>query len=327
MGDFSGYAIAPLDGSPIFYRVSAPPAAGAGGDVQPGGMPGDARSTAGGSSATVVLTDGVGCDGFVWRYLRTALGGRFRIIHWHHRGHGRSPRPRAGSRPTIADLAGDLAAVLDDTDTDTAVLAGHSMGVQVSLELYRQQPGRVRGLILMCGAPANPLRTFRGSDFLESVLPWARAVVSRVPGVFNTAARYILPTRLAMAVAARVEVNASLVEPRDFMPYLEGLSRIDVDLFLSLVAAAGAHSAEDVLARIQVPTLIVAGDRDGFTPPELSHRMSAAIPGAELLMIEQGSHTAPLERPEVVNAAVLRFLEERVLAAPRNTPAGGDARP
>jgi pimeloyl-ACP methyl ester carboxylesterase len=57
-----------------------------------------------------------------------------------------------------------------------------------------------------------------------------------------------------------------------------------------------------------VPTLIIAGDRDGFTPARLSERMRDEIPGAELLMIEGGSHTAPLERPHLVGDTVLAFL-------------------
>ncbi len=281
-----GYAIAPSDESPIFFEVLRT-----------------------GAGAPVVLCDGIGCDGYVWRYLIRDLSDRT-LVHFHYRGHGRTPAPRDPGRVAIADLADDLAAVLDDLEIERAVLAGHSMGVQVALEAYRRHRGRVSGLVLACGAPSHPLRTFRGAATLEEVLPLVQRWVQRLPRVVNRVSRSILPTRLAFEVAARMEINRELVDPDAFMPYLEGMARIDSRLFVAMLAEAGVHSADDLLADIAVPTLVVAGERDGFTPPELSQKMAAAIPGSTLLMIEAGSHTAPIERPEPVAEAVRALLDQ-----------------
>ncbi len=283
-----GYAVA-SDRSPLFYeywgqRSSEPP---------------------------VLLCDGIGCDGYVWRYLRTSLGPRFGL-HPHYRGHGRTAAPRDPTRVTIEDLADDVACVLDDALVDRAVLIGHSMGVQVALETYRRHPERVAGLVLVCGAPSHPLRTFRGSSVLEEVLPTIQRWVHRVPSVINRFTRLVLPTKLAFEVASRLEIRRELIDPADFMPYLEGMARLDARLFLAMLAAAGQHSAEDLLPAIAVPTLVVAGGRDGFTPPERSRAMAAAIPGSELLEIPNASHTAPIERPHLVDFTVRDFLSRRV---------------
>lgn len=290
------YAISPVDESPIFYEVLDPSPDGAG---SPGAV-------------AAVLTDGIGCDGYVWKYLRSPLRASRRVLHWHFRGHGRTPAPRDPDRIGIPDLADDLAQVLVDSETGQAVVFGHSMGVQVALETYRRHPDRVRALVLVCGSAENPLRTFRGQRSLEVVLPRVRRAVARAPSLFNQAARLMLPTRLAYRLAARLEVNAELMEMADFMPYLRGLSRIEVPFFLSMLAAAGEHSAVDMLPRIHVPVLVIAGERDGFTPPELSRVMAAAIPDAELCIIAGGSHTTPLERPDLVERTVRDFLARRV---------------
>jgi pimeloyl-ACP methyl ester carboxylesterase len=310
----TSYAISPADETPIFYEVSEPQARASA--VHAGSAAGaPAGGAASGAAATldaVALTDGIGCDGYVWKYLRRDLDHERRILHWHYRGHGRSPLPRDAHRVAIADLADDLAAVLDDSGTEQAVLFGHSMGVQVVLETYRRHPDRVSGLVLLCGSAANPLRTFRGQRTLEVVLPQVRRAVERAPRLINQAARMLLPTRLAFSLAARVEVNAELLQVSDFMPYLRGLSRIEMPFFLSMLAAAGEHSALDLLPDVAVPTLVVAGERDGFTPASLSRAMAEAIPGAELCEIAGGSHTAPLERPDLVGRAVQDFLARRV---------------
>ncbi|MCA9679287.1 MAG: alpha/beta fold hydrolase [Kofleriaceae bacterium] len=286
-----GYAISPADRSPVFFEHwEATPVA---------------------RRAPVVLCDGIGCDGYVWRHLLDDLADR-EVVHWHYRGHGRTPPPRDPARVAIADLADDLVAVLDEVGVRRAVLAGHSMGVQVALEALRRHPTRVRGLILACGAPSHPLRTFHGAAVLEEILPRIQKLVARAPSLLNRISRAVLPTRLAFEIATRLEINRELVDPDDFMPYLEGMARMDVRLFTTMLGEAGRHSADDLLPQIEVPTLVIAGGRDGFTPPARSHEMADRIPGADLLLIEEGSHTAPIERPELVGPAVTRFLHERV---------------
>ncbi|MBX3162722.1 MAG: alpha/beta hydrolase [Deltaproteobacteria bacterium] len=259
----------------------------------------------------MLLCDGIGCDGYVWRYLRADLGARFGL-HPHYRGHGRTAPPRDPQRVNIEDLADDVACVLDDALVERAVLIGHSMGVQVALETYRRHPERVAGLVLVCGAPSHPLRTFRGSAVLEELLPTIQRWIHRVPGVINRVTRAVLPTRIAYEIASRLEIRRELVEPADFMPYLEGMARVDARLFVAMLSAAGAHSADELLATIATPTLVVAGGRDGFTPPERSRAMAATIPGAELLEIPNASHTAPIERPNLVNQTVREFLTRRI---------------
>lgn len=279
-----GYAVSE-DGTPVFYESWG------------------ARD----AELPVLLCDGIGCDGYVWRYLRDDLADRAGL-HLHYRGHGRTPAPRDASRITVEDLADDVACVLDDALVERAVLVGHSMGVQVALEAYRRHAARVAGLVLVCGAPSHPLRTFRGAAQLEHLLPTIQKWIQRVPGVVNRATRWLLPTRLSYEIAARLEIRRELVEPADFMPYLEGMARIDARLFVAMLAAAGHHSADELLPAIAVPTLVIAGGRDGFTPPERSREMAEAIPGAELLELPHASHTAPIEQPRMVGDAIRSFL-------------------
>jgi len=284
-----GYAVAPSDGSPLFYESWGER----------------------GRTTPILLCDGIGCDGYVWRYVRHDVTDRF-ALHPHYRGHGRTAPPRDPARVAIEDLADDVACVLDDALVDRAVLAGHSMGVQVALETYRRHIDRVAGLILICGAPSHPLKTFRGSATLEEWLPTIQKWIRRAPGVINRVTRAMLPTRLAYEVASRLEIRRELIEPSDFMPYLEGMARVDVRLFTTMLAAAGQHSADDLLPNVAVPTLVIAGERDGFTPPERSRAIAAAIPQAELLEVPNASHTAPIEHPHLVNFTIRDFLARRI---------------
>jgi pimeloyl-ACP methyl ester carboxylesterase len=260
----------------------------------------------------VVFCDGIGCDGYVWKYLERALSAGHRVVHWHYRGHGRTPVPRDRRQIDIVDLADDLSAVMDAAlgDGSPAILAGHSMGVQVCLEAFRRHKPRVSGLVLLCGSYGTPLRTFKGKRTLEQVLPYVKFLVNRIPGVVANVWRRVLPTELAFQIATQFEINGELIKREDFFPYLEHMAQVDVRLFLDMLAAAGRHSAREILSHTDVPTLIVSGDRDGFTPAELSREMHRLIAGSELFVVDGGTHTAPIERPAEVTERIAEFLRK-----------------
>ncbi|MBM4356528.1 MAG: alpha/beta hydrolase [Deltaproteobacteria bacterium] len=265
-----------------------------------------------GARATVVLCDGIACDGFIWRYLENDLADLASIVHWNYRGHGRSGTPDDPTRVGMDALAGDLDAIRRATAPEGAVLVGHSLGCQVVLESYRSRPEGVAGIVLICGAPGRVTHSFKGSDALARALPKLLERVERHP-VLARAVWANLPPGAATKVAlATGEVDAG-VNPDDLLPYMEHVTSLDVALFLRMLAAAGEVTAEDVLPQIRVPTLIVAGELDSFTPPHLARSMASAIPGAELMLVEGGTHVVPIERREAVRARVTAFLEERLL--------------
>ncbi len=301
------FAVSRMDGTPIYYDIVEPLL----------GLDDGVQS----DHPTVVMSDGIGCDGYVWKHLRRALARSYRLIHWHYPGHGRSPKPKDPQRLSIAGLASDLCCVLDDAGVSAAIACGHSMGVQVTLEAYRRSPERISAQILACGSPENPLKTFRGTDLFESFLPTVTSLVERTPWLFNRISRKLLPTRLAYEIATLLEANEALLDQNDFMPYLEGMARVDIRLFLAMLRGARAHSAVDLLPSVRIPTLIIGGTYDTFTPPALSARMHSSIPDSELFMVENGTHTAPIERPDEVNRAVLDFLRRRVAVADPATTA------
>jgi len=260
----------------------------------------------------LLLTDGIGCAGYVWRRLAPALARERRVLHWNYRGHGASEPPRDPARATIGDCVSDLLAVLDAAGEERAVLAGHSMGVQVALEAHRRAPERVAGLVLLCGAPGRLLDTFHDSTVLRAALPWARLVLDRWPAVTRAGFRALVTADVAVDYALAFEVNRALLHREDLVPYFRDLSRVDPGLFVHLLSSAAEHDATDHLPEIQVPTLVVAGDRDSFTPMHLSVKMHEAIRGSELLVLPGGTHVAPLEHPELVETRLRSFLASRL---------------
>jgi pimeloyl-ACP methyl ester carboxylesterase len=261
---------------------------------------------------TVLFCDGVLCDGFIWKYLWGDLASVGPVAHWHYRGHGRSGAPADPERTEVEDFAGDLDRVRRHLGDPPVVLVGHSFGVQVALEGYRLRPDLVAGLVLCCGAPGKVTETFHGTNVLAQWLPKVMKWVTEYPEL----ARAIwtrVPTDLSLKISYLTgEVDKSNMRREDLVPYLKHMTTVDFGLFVRILRSAGEHSAEDLLPQIGAPSLIVAAERDTFTPPDLALKMSQAILGGELLVLKNGSHAGVIEQPDLMRTRVVQFLRDRV---------------
>jgi pimeloyl-ACP methyl ester carboxylesterase len=261
----------------------------------------------------VFLCDGIGCDGFVWKHLSHKFAESFNVTHWHYRGHGRSAPPKDAERITVADHADDLQAIrLAEGNPKRAILVGHSMGVQVALETYRRHPDNIAALVLLCGSYGRVTQTVRGMPILEYVLPSLMRVVEKHPDVVRAIWSRV-PHEMALRVALKMgDLDPENVKMEDVLPYMQHMSLVDIGMFLRMLGKLGEHTAEDMLETIQVPTLVVASERDTFTPAWLSSGMAKAIPHSTYDLIPGGSHAAPVEQPERVWSAIAEFLQARV---------------
>src|SRR5438876_1557916 len=163
-------------------------------------------SVVGQGGPTLVCCDGIGCDGFAWKYLVRDFAATHRIVRWHYRGHGRSGVPKDRTRVGFDDLSSDLQAVLGATGTQEAVLLGHSMGVQVALEYNRRHPEQVLGLALICGSHGLPLDTFHDSRMLKTVFPALIAAAGRWPDATDFLWQLVVGGEWAYQLATHLEV-------------------------------------------------------------------------------------------------------------------------
>ncbi len=280
-----------------------------------------------GDGPAVLLNDGIGCDGFAWKYLQPHLAADHRVVHWHYRAHGRSGLPVDSGRIDVPAHARDMLSVLDALEIESAALIGHSMGTQVALEAYRLAPERVRAMVLLCGSYGKVTATFHGSDMLKQVLPAILEAVERRKGLARALWGRI-PAKVAFHIARlSKEVDALSIREEDFRPYMEHVSAMDPSIFLRMLRFAGEHTAEDLLERVQAPTLVISAERDTFTPSVLAQHMAEVIPNAELFMLRGASHAAPIEQPVAIQLRIDKFFRERLEGEPSAEDDSDDAEP
>ncbi|MCT2582407.1 bifunctional 3-oxoadipate enol-lactonase/4-carboxymuconolactone decarboxylase PcaDC [Actinophytocola gossypii] len=233
----------------------------------------------------VVLSGALGTDLTMWDQQVDALvGAGFRVVRYDHRGHGRSPAPPGPY--TLAELAGDLVALLDRLGIARVSYVGLSLGGMVGMWLAAHEPARVERLVLCCtsarlGPPDMWLDRARAAR--ESGMePLADAAVGRwlTPG-----ADAGLAARLRRMVAATPA---------------EG--------YASCCDAIRTMTVEDDLGSVRVPTLVIAGAEDRATPPEHARRIVEAVPGARLAVVEGAAHLGNTERPAEFTELILAHL-------------------
>ncbi|MBK8408120.1 MAG: alpha/beta hydrolase [Sandaracinaceae bacterium] len=251
------------------------------------------RAGVGTAGIPLVLNDGIGCDGFAWRHLMPMLADRHPVVHWNYRSHGRSGSGPSLARLTLPALAEDMVRVMDGLHLERAVLLGHSMGTQVALEAYRPRARPRGGWVLLCGSSGRITNTFHGGDLLHRVLPTVSTRVARN----RSAARGVFG-RIPASVAYRLGTLSGEIDKRtfrlaDFERYWDHIATMDPDRFLTLLDAAGSHSAEDLLPNITAPTLVVAADGDTFHAAGAGEANGRPHPGAEHFLVRVASHGGP----------------------------------
>src|SRR5262245_28794025 len=167
---------------------------------------------------TAILSDGIACDGFIWKYLWEDLAKLVNVVHWHYRGHGRSARPADPAAIELLDHARDLDEVRRKSGAGPVILFGHSMGCQVALEAYRMRPEGVLAMVLICGSYGRITYTFKGSDVLAQILPRLIDTVDKHPEIARGLWGH-LPPEVALRLALVTgEVDKSAIVPEDLLP-------------------------------------------------------------------------------------------------------------
>lgn len=232
----------------------------------------------------LVLSNSLGTDMSMWDGLLPALKGRFRVLRYDQRGHGRTPAPQGPY--SIADLGGDVLGMLDRLGLERVSFCGLSLGGMTGLWLAVNAPERVERLALLCTAAHLPPRE-----------GWTdRAARVRADGI-----EPLLEASLERWFTP--EAGAETVERAR-----EALRRVNPEGYAACCGAIADHDLRAELGTIRAPTLVIATVDDPSAPPEFGREIAEGIDGAELVVFEHGRHLVAAEHPDEVGHELVRHL-------------------
>ncbi|MCC6273935.1 MAG: alpha/beta hydrolase [Deltaproteobacteria bacterium] len=262
----------------------------------------------------IVLCNGMGVSTFFWKYFENAFKNHFRVITWDYRGHGRSAAPKNRDNVSVQALVEDCKAVCDELKVKKALFIGHSLGTQVVLEFYRRHARNVAGIVSCLGTFGRPMDYFYNSPLSKYIFEVFTALGLLFPKQSNFLSQLLIKNPFWYQLGGLMKmINTGMADKADAQKYVDHILSLDPQFFAKLSRSVQSHSAEDMLKRLKIPTLIIGADGDTFTPVWLAKKMHRVIPKSELIIIKNGSHAAIVEQPELINLRIEKFLRERIL--------------
>ena len=236
----------------------------------------------------VAFSNSLGTTAAMWDGLVPFLRGRYRVLRYDTRGHGRSetsPRPA-----TVQDLAADLVGLLDALGIGRAHVVGLSLGGMTAQALGVAAPDRALSLTLMAT-----------SAFMPSEASWnERAALVRREGTAAiaeaTMGRWFTP-----GFGAREPERAAAIRAQ--------FEAMDREGYALACEAIGRMDLRPDISRITAPTLVLAGREDPATPVAMAEEIAGLIEGAELVVLPRAAHLLATERPDAAASHLLAFLD------------------
>ena len=239
-----------------------------------------------GSGEAIVFVHAFPLDRTMWRSQLAFFGDRCRCVAVDLRGSGESP---VVPPFTMAQLADDVAALLDLLRIERATIVGTSLGGYVAFALWRRHRERVRGLVL------TDTRATADDDAAQA----RRRQLIALAQQSGSAAVADVQVTGALGKSTRAKRPELVEEVRGVM------TRASVaGIVGTLEAMLGRPDSTPLLSTIDVPTLVVGGEEDAITGPKEMRALAAAIPGAVLELIPGSGHLPSVERPATFNAAL-----------------------
>ncbi len=242
----------------------------------------------------VLMIMGLGASSRLWFRLEPWVSRRNRVILVDNRGTGGSPPVR--SRLTMAGMARDAIAVLDQAGVESAHVIGASMGGMIAQHIALDHRDRVRSLVLACttsggrrGLPpwrlltASALRPLLGSRGTFSIV---------APVLYASRTRRECSDRMREDLERRIEDNTS-----------------PVTVYAQMAAIAGHDTRARLHELAGLPTLVMHGREDSLITPDRGQELAQLVPGAKLELIPACGHLLSTDAERETASAILAHLE------------------
>ena len=244
------------------------------------------------NAPTIIFIHGFPLNKTMWDKQVELLKTDFRVITYDIRGHGESD---AGNDPFSIDLlVSDLIGFMNVLEIDKASICGLSMGGYIALNAIENYPERFEAMVLCdtnCISDPHEVKEKRMAT-VENIIKEGvdKYAIASIPNLFA-------PESLKLKVTEVASVKNMILNTSELV------------LCSTLLALASRQETCSKLTDINIPVLILVGDKDIITPPAAAKNMHDKIENSTLEVIEHAGHLSNLENPELFNHHLIKFFE------------------
>ncbi len=250
-----------------------------------------------GSGKPLVLIAGITCDNNHWSLMKSELSKSFQLIMPDNRGVGKSDTPECNY--TVADMAADIVALLDNLNLDKVSILGHSMGGAIAQYLACYYPERVEKLII-----SHSFIKFRASSIMFCQHEYLLAELNASPEIRATAILPFIYSDDFIGNGANVQALINAIATTK--------SKQSLDSYKQQIYAISEFNSMDYIQKIKAETLVIAGEFDKLAPFQDSQEIVNKLDNAKL-KIMAGAHVPMWETPEQYANLITAFLSRSVV--------------
>ena len=262
---------------------------------------------------TIIFLYGLVCNNRHWEFqLNYFLENGFQVLIHNYRYHfGSMPNDNnLEGNCTFRNIAADLEELLEHLNINDFFYIGHSMGVNISLELIRRKIKLPVGQILISGNPLDPKDTMFNSNKSHDVIPLLKNFLKKKPFVYKKLWKNAHQFPLVRKVVLHGGFHPKMIKDEFVKYYLKKIGELEPEIFFQLIDEMGKQSIISFLPNIETPTLIMGGDNDTIAPISSQLIFHNLINNSEFYLIKDGSHVPQADFFNSVNEKMLSFITQ-----------------
>jgi len=263
-------------------------------------------------TTTLVFLYGLVCNNRHWEFqLEYFLRNGYRILLHNYRYHYGSKAHVNNLEENLifSEVAADLEELFEHLNIGDVFYIGHSMGVNISLELIKRSKHNSLGQVLISGNPLDPKDTMFNTNKSHEVIPLLKSLSKNNPNLFNPLWRNAHKIPFVRKVVLHGGFHPKMIKDEFVEYYLKKIGELGPEVFFQLIEEMGNQSIISFLPKINTPTLIMGGDKDSIAPVSSQLIFKNLIKNSEFYLIKDGSHVPQADFPKTVNEKILQFIQ------------------
>lgn len=265
-----------------------------------------------GEGVPILFVYGIGCLINHWNPQIKYFSQTHRTIAYDFRAHNLSEAPKDPTNYDIEAFAKDMYCLLNHLKIKKVHVVAHSFGAQVVTKAFDMYPDMFFSITFVNGFVSNPVKGMFGSQVPTKIFEALKTGLGYAPNAAGAIWKYAISNPLSVPLAALAGgFNLSLTNYKDIEIYSKALSHMELRWFLNLFEHMMNYDGTDVLDKMQLPVLIIGGNKDAVTPAQHQKLMHHRLPNSQLTIMPYGSHCTQLDLSEYVNLRIEKFLSEQ----------------
>jgi pimeloyl-ACP methyl ester carboxylesterase len=264
-----------------------------------------------GEGEPIVFIYGLACLINHWHFQVEHFSQTNKVIVFDARAHHKSGTPENKENLSLEAIAKDIPYLFREVGIRKAHFAGHSFGAQTMLKTYDLSPELFLSMIFINGFAKNPIKGMFGLDVVEPFFKFVKMNYERSPDFFDTVWKKIVENPLSILGSGLAGgFNLNVTQLKDIEIYARGVAQMSLSIFIPYFENMMKFDGEKIAHNVQVPALIISGDKDMVTPLKFQEELHALIKGSEFVRVPYGSHCTQLDFPDYINLKIDQFISK-----------------